>query len=99
MLAGSAVSSFFRNVISCERCRFSFGSKRLQTRLCARMFESCVADVCVCVPFWSMNAGGHSHQGLGFRYYDKQGAGALPGGLLPMKTPSGRGENVPASNY
>ena len=43
-----------------------------------------------------MNAGGHSHQGLGFRYYDKQGAGALPGGLLPMKTPSGRGENVPA---
>ena len=43
-----------------------------------------------------MNAGGHSHQGLGFRYYDKQGAGALPGGLLPMKTLSGRGENVPA---
>ena len=25
-----------------------------------------------------------------------QGAGALPGGLLPTKTPPGRGENVPA---
>ena len=46
--------------------------------------------VCVCEAPWDVGAGGRSHmKGLGFST-QMQGAGTLPGGLLPTRTPPRR---------